>query len=199
MTWLHYILVISLSAIHNSLMALFSMPHLKHLNLLCSNSLKQLDDSMNIILQLTKKLTVFSLVPGFAQALNFSVKSVKVKELLHTIHGLIPLPASLTTPDLLICSFFFSNPISQDLLKQWTICLKEWKTQGKHSLIKATLQTPPLLIPAQESTVRPDNGLMQKCSPTQELTVSRNGRAPLLLSLSPLLCLSFIRPLHELV
>lgn len=56
-----------------------------------------------------KKLTVFSLVPCFAQAVKLSVKSVEVKELLHTMYGLIPLPASVTAPDLFTCSFFFSN------------------------------------------------------------------------------------------
>lgn len=43
---------------------------------------KQLDDTTNIILQLlVKKITVFSLVPCFAQAVKFSVKSVEVKKL----------------------------------------------------------------------------------------------------------------------
>lgn len=95
-----------LSAIYNSLMALFHAT-LKTLKFIVfEHSFKQLDDTMNIILQ-QRNLTVFSLVPGFAQAVKFSVKSVKVQELLHTIHGLSPLPASLTTPDLFICAFFF--------------------------------------------------------------------------------------------
>lgn len=53
-----------------------------------------------------KKSTVFSLVPGFAQAVKFSIKTVKGKELLHTTHGLILCFCNNSRPLHLLFLFF---------------------------------------------------------------------------------------------
>lgn len=71
---------------------------------------------------------------------------------------------------------FFSDWFNKISWNNELFALKGEKVKESTGSWKQLFKHHPLLIPAQESTVRPDNELMKKCNPAQELTVTRNGR-----------------------